>query len=85
MGEKSGRELMEEARQFIRYEKDRARKIATVTFDRPDKGNTTTIGMRLLFGEIVHKANIDDDVKVLVIRGEGQDFGSGGDIDEHGI
>jgi enoyl-CoA hydratase len=84
MDEKSGRELMEEAKPFVHYTKDKARKIATVTFDRPDKANTTTIGMRLLFGQIVHKANIDDDVKVLVIRGEGQDFGSGGDIDEHG-
>ena len=84
MDEKSGQQLMEEAKLFVHYTKDKIRKIATVTFDRPDKANTTTIGMRLLFGQIVHKANIDDDVKVLVIRGEGQDFGAGGDIDEHG-
>ena len=84
MTEKSSQQLNDEARTFLRYEKDRARKIATITFDRPDKGNCTTIGMRLLFAEIVHKANIDDDVKVLVIRGEGEDFGCGGDIDEHG-
>jgi enoyl-CoA hydratase/carnithine racemase len=32
----------------------------------------------------VFKANIDDDVKVLVIRGEGDHLGSGGDLDEHG-
>jgi enoyl-CoA hydratase len=84
MARKTANDLKAEAAAFIRYEKDRVRKIATVTFDRQDRANCTTIGMRLLFAEIVHKANIDDDVKVLVIRGEGQDFGSGGDIDEHG-
>ncbi|GAA0303995.1 enoyl-CoA hydratase/isomerase family protein [Sphingomonas oligophenolica] len=81
---KTAAEHKQDARQFVRYEKDKATKIATITFDRPEKANTTTIGMRLLFGELVHKANIDDDVKVLVIRGEGEDFGSGGDINEHG-
>jgi enoyl-CoA hydratase len=77
-------EHREAAKKHVRYEKDKATKIATVTFDRQDKHNTATIGMRSLFGEICHKANIDDDVKVLVIRGEGDNFGSGGDLDEHG-
>ncbi|MCJ8156062.1 enoyl-CoA hydratase/isomerase family protein [Sphingomonas sp. LaA6.9] len=84
MADANAAELKKEAEQFVRYEKDKATKIATITFDRPGKSNTTTIGMRLLFGEYVHKANIDDDVKVLVIRGEGEDFGTGGDIAEHG-
>jgi len=65
---KTAAEHKQDATPFVRYEKDKATKIATITFDRQDKGNTTTIGMRLLFGELVHKANIDDDVKVLVIR-----------------
>ena len=68
----------------IRYEKDKATKIATITFCRIDKHNTATIGMRARFGELVFRANIDDDVKVLVIRGEGDNLGSGGDLDEHG-
>jgi enoyl-CoA hydratase/carnithine racemase len=38
--------------------------------------------MRQLYGELVFKANTDDDVKVLVIRGEGENFGSGGDLPE---
>jgi enoyl-CoA hydratase/carnithine racemase len=77
-------QLKKEARQFIHYEKDKKNRIAYLTFDRQDKLNTTTIGMRLNFAEYVHKANIDDDVKVLVIRGAGQDFGTGGDLPEHG-
>ena len=77
-------DLKKEAEAHVRYEKDKTTKIATVTFSRMDKHNTATIGMRARFGEIVHKANIDDDVKVLVIRGEGDNFGSGGDLNEHG-
>ncbi|MFM6932689.1 MAG: enoyl-CoA hydratase/isomerase family protein [Novosphingobium sp.] len=73
-----------EAESHVLYVKDKATKIATITFSRLDKHNTATIGMRARFGELVHKANIDDDVKVLVIRGEGDHLGSGGDLDEHG-
>lgn len=75
-------QLKEEARSYIRYEKDRASKIATLTFTRPDMLNATTIGMRQLYADYVFQANIDDDVKVLVIRGEGDSFGGGGDLPE---
>ena len=46
----SPQEHREEARQFVRYEKDRERRIATITFDRQDRGNSTTIGMRMRSG-----------------------------------
>jgi enoyl-CoA hydratase/carnithine racemase len=72
------------AADHVLYEKDPKTKIATITFDRLDKHNTATIGMRARFAELVFQANIDDDVKVLVIRGEGRNLGSGGDLDEHG-
>lgn len=75
-------ELKEEARQYIRYEKDRENRIAYLTFDRADSINATTIGMRQVYAELILKANIDDDVKVLVIRGEGDHFGGGGDLPE---
>jgi enoyl-CoA hydratase len=71
-----------EAKKYIRYEKDRKTKIATLTFNRPDKQNATTAGMRQVFADLVFQADIDDDVKVLVIRGEGEHFGSGGDLPE---
>jgi len=67
---------------WITYEKDKATKIATITFNRPDKQNAMNIGMRQLYGEFIHKANVDDDVKVLVIRGEGNNVGAGGDLPE---
>lgn len=75
-------DLKKEARKYIRYEKDVANKIATLTFDRPDRLNATTAGMRQVYADLVFQANIDDQVKVLVIRGEGDSFGGGGDLPE---
>ncbi|KAA0101614.1 enoyl-CoA hydratase/isomerase family protein [Mycolicibacterium sp. P1-5] len=75
-------EMKKEAAQFIRFEKDRENRIAYITFDRPDAQNATSLGMRQLYADMIHKCNVDDDVKVVVIRGEGDDFGSGGDLPE---
>jgi enoyl-CoA hydratase/carnithine racemase len=75
-------ELKKEARKYLRYEKDVANKIATLTFDRPDALNAMTAGMRQVYADLIFKANIDDDVKVLVIRGEGDHLGAGGDLPE---
>jgi enoyl-CoA hydratase/carnithine racemase len=75
-------ELKEAARQFIRYEKDVENRIAYLTFNRPDAINAATIGMRQLYADLILEANIDDEVKVLVIRGEGDHFGGGGDLPE---
>ncbi len=81
---KTPQEHREAARAYVRYEKDTERRIATLTLVRPARGNATTIGMRMLYADYVHRANVDDEVKVLVIRGEGEDLGTGGDLDEHG-
>jgi len=75
-------QLKEEAKQYIRYDKDKANKIAYLTFARPEVQNAVNAGMRQVYADLVLKANIDDDVKVLVIRGEGDNFGSGGDLAE---
>ncbi|WP_030617513.1 enoyl-CoA hydratase/isomerase family protein [Streptomyces fulvoviolaceus] len=70
------------AEEIIRYEKDPKTKIATLTLDRPDALNAPTAAARLRFAELLHRANVDDEVKVLVIRGVGDDLGSGADIAE---
>ena len=41
-----------------------------------------TIAARLYYADLVHRANIDDDVKVLVIRGAGKHLGGGADLPE---
>jgi enoyl-CoA hydratase len=75
-------DLVKKAKEFIEYKKDKKTKIAYLTLNRPDQYNATTVGMRLLYGDLIHRANIDDNVKVLVIRGAGDHFGTGGDLDE---
>ena len=56
--------------------------IATVTLDRPDKLNALTFeayaDLRDLLAQLPHRG----DVRVLVVRGEGRAFCSGGDVNE---
>jgi enoyl-CoA hydratase/carnithine racemase len=68
--------------EIIRYEKDAETRIATITFDRPDHLNAPTIGARKRYGDLIFKASLDDDVKVLVVRGVGDHLGTGADLDE---
>lgn len=67
---------------MIPYVKDVEKKIAYLTLNRPDKMNAPDTAMRLRYAELLHKANIDDDVKVLVIRAVGDHFGTGADLVE---
>jgi len=71
------------AEKIIRYEKDPRTRIATITIDRPDHLNAPTIEARLRYADLLHRANVDDDVKVLVIRGVGDDLGTGADLPEY--
>jgi enoyl-CoA hydratase/carnithine racemase len=68
--------------EILLYAKDPQTKIASITLNRPDQLNAPTIGTRLRYARLLHEANVDDDVKVLVIRGAGDDFGSGADLPE---
>ena len=55
--------------------------IATITLSRPDRLNALTFEvyaeLRDLFASLAH----DDEVKVVIITGEGRGFCSGGDVD----
>src|ERR1700741_957824 len=68
--------------EIILYEKDPKTKIATITLNRPDQLNSPTIAARLRYSKLIHRANVDDDVKVLVIRGVGSNLGGGADLPE---
>src|ERR1700739_4759526 len=70
------------AEEIILYEKDPKTKIATVTFNRPEFLNAPTSAARLRYADLLRAATVDDDVKVVVIRGVGDDFGSGADLPE---
>lgn len=68
--------------EIILYEKNPKTKIATLTLNRPDQLNAPTIAARQRYADLIHRANIDDDVKVLVIRGVGNNLGGGADLPE---
>ncbi len=70
------------AEEIILYEKDVSTRIATITLNRPDQLNVPTIAARRRYADLLFKANIDDDVKVLVVRGVGDHLGTGADLDE---
>ena len=70
------------AEEIVLYEKDPRTKIATVTLNRPDELNSLTIAARQRFAQLVHRANTDDEVKVLVLRGLGGIDFVGGDLVE---
>ena len=62
------------AEDIVLYSKDQATKIATITLNRPDRLNAPTAAARIRYADLVQRANIDDDVKVLLIRGVGEHF-----------
>src|SRR5215468_4878726 len=68
--------------EIVLYEKDLDTKIATITFNRPDYLNAPTSAARLRYADLLRAATVDDDVKVVVIRGVGDNLGSGADLPE---
>jgi enoyl-CoA hydratase/carnithine racemase len=68
--------------EIILYKKDPETRIATITLNRPDQLNIPTIAARRRYADLLFKASIDDDVKVLVVRGVGDHLGTGADLDE---
>ncbi|OFJ55032.1 enoyl-CoA hydratase/isomerase family protein [Mycolicibacterium grossiae] len=66
--------------EIVRYAKDPDTKIATITFDRPEYLNAPTSAARLRYADLLRGITVDDDVKVVVIRGVGENLGSGADL-----
>lgn len=54
--------------------------IATLTFNRPKVLNALTFDVYAQFRDLLEDLRYDDDVKVLVLTGEGKGFCSGGDV-----
>ncbi len=62
----------------IRYEV--ADQIATLTFSRPEVLNATTVGLVAGTIEALDVAARDDEVRAIIITGEGRAFSAGGDM-----
>lgn len=70
------------AEEIVLYDKDPRTKIATITLNRADELNAMTVDAMHRYADLIDQANVDDDVKVLVIRSNGPDLGSGADLTE---
>lgn len=64
--------------EFIKYE--RQDRIATITFNRPEKLNAFNDAMVMQLAEVLHGFDIDPEADVAVLRGEGRAFCSGADV-----
>jgi enoyl-CoA hydratase/carnithine racemase len=56
--------------------------VGTITLNRPDKLNPLTFESYADLRDLLHELPHRDDVKVLVIRGQGKGFCGGGDVNE---
>ena len=73
-----------EIEKMVLYEKDVERNIAWITFNRPDRLNALPIAALEKVGDLVKEAESDDEVKVIIFRGNGSCFGMGADAGELG-
>ncbi len=62
-----------------------AARIATVTLNRPEARNGYTIRMADELGAAMDRADRDEDVRVVVLTGAGQDFCVGADLSQGGF
>jgi enoyl-CoA hydratase/carnithine racemase len=67
-----------EAHDLIVYEV--RNRVATITFNRPEKLNAFTDAMIMRLGDVLYQFDIDPDADVAVLRGAGRAFSSGADV-----
>src|SRR3954454_13462185 len=54
--------------------------VATITLNRPHRRNAISVGMLQLLSEHFTQADLDDDVRVILLTGAGKGFCAGLDI-----
>ena len=64
--------------EFVRVEKDRG--ALSITLARPERRNAITVAMYAALAAAVEQAAADPAVRLIVLRGEGQDFAAGNDL-----
>lgn len=74
--------MSDDLRDAVRYEAKDGR--AYITFCRDEKRNALTYEMFDRLMEHMERAERDDDVRVIVFRGEGRDFSTGHDLGQVG-
>jgi methylglutaconyl-CoA hydratase len=56
--------------------------VLTLTLDRPDQRNALSAALVEALHGALERADLDADVRVVVLRGAGRDFCAGADLDE---
>lgn len=64
--------------EHVRVERDGA--LLTVTLARPERRNAITVAMYAALADAVEEGSGDDSVRLILFRGEGQDFAAGNDL-----
>ena len=66
------------------YEADREKKIATITFNKPEKLNSAVTADWNELKQLLNEVEEDDAIKVLIFKGAGRCFGTGHDVADLG-
>jgi enoyl-CoA hydratase/carnithine racemase len=69
-------------RRWEHFDYEEQDEVATLTFSRPERLNSLTFDVYADIRELTDSLRRRQDVRVLVIRGRGRGFCSGGDVDE---
>src|SRR2546429_9962447 len=69
-------------KQWDQFDYEEREGVATITFSRPERLNSLTFEVYAGIRDLTQMLRERQDVRVLVIRGQGRGFCSGGDIDE---
>jgi enoyl-CoA hydratase/carnithine racemase len=64
--------------EHVRVERDNG--LLSITLARPERRNAITIAMYAALGGAIETASADESIRVITIRGEGQDFAAGNDL-----
>ena len=64
--------------EHVRVERDGA--VLAISLARPERRNAITVAMYEALADAVEQASRDESVRVITLRGEGQDFAAGNDL-----
>jgi enoyl-CoA hydratase/carnithine racemase len=77
-----GRPLADYQAEHFRYDASSDGKVVTITLDRPQRRNPLTFAAYAELRDLFRALALADDVKVVVVTGNGGHFCSGGDVHE---
>ncbi|WP_019875838.1 enoyl-CoA hydratase/isomerase family protein [Sporichthya polymorpha] len=77
-----GAEFSTDDKGIVHVDRDPVSHIARITFDNPSKKNAMNLDMVNTLGRALDELAVDDDIKVVVLRGTGGVFTTGADLSQ---